>query len=1324
LTAPASVPLLVPVNVEALVVNANDRRATKWSVSARTYAGKAELLPIEPPPFATGNDRPREGVTLHWLVPDGLTVGRWHDVANGTELRYPFVPDRWLVVRTCDVDHSLFTKSWLVESNHLGTDGTNPVPGEESDRLGRAVVPNTLSEESERTVGVTAAGPVIDGRMPDHDPSYAAVAAKVDNVLSFHDDLSDLTVAEPVVLSYVVVGWYDDPSSGDPMVDRTRLGRDLAALADGRLSLDDWRTVMRALAWSVGDDNDLRQAQLDATDDPREAPTIVPDHTICHGAVHGVRWLGTDGPAQRFTDGSDSAFAKMAIASRAGVPQPPGGSGGQWTRGFEDIDDPVDLGESSALRRPGAASGHRRLFPHVAVGTSASEATAALFEFLLGKEEGSSSPSDLATLFLALEHDMLDAYERPGGTAAITRRLHQQSFVPSPGGTRWDVRLRRVAGDPDGAAPDGRDLVRQLSALDDPVDVETPLRALDDAQRGLEVAEQELAASRRELYSVWWKHTRSGSTAATQTDAVQDTTTKAAAVRTREGERDVARVALETTLASQAVKDALAQVLAGQDGSADTELELVEVAAARYFAPADPVVVISGGRASSKHGGDGRFSEDGTLLVRFGRGRVGARGQTLRYGRPGLAIEPDDIIDWLVPWLQTVDRAPAAVGDLVAESLLLDPYRAADVFALSGSELGVEGPEYDFEDDLADLWDGPDEERYSVAAVTRAAGFAGVRPSPVAFEAWSQPWRPIHLAWRTTWYPSSTVESGSFADWSFDGDEYDWIGLSEFDHSNSVTLQGRCMLANSATVGLGSSLDAIYERAESAPADPQQKDADRIKRQEDLAALKAKLDRVRRRLGSADLMTQALSGFHAQLVQRDPDQFIEPDPPLEDSADRNLLGDADRAAPRPYGSTADTLFFPVRAGHARVRRLWLVDGFGQVFDLIHEQGLNEASYAPLRGKGLVTAGLSQRSDTQMLQFPPRLVQPSRLEFRFGDAEPVAGWLLPNHFDGSLMVYDGSGASLGALLLWRSSGTRQVRWEQAPGGAGGVTGTDVIGNQRLKAVVKALEAMNFEGFTGFIQAVDRTLWTTDPAGRRGDSTTVLVGRPIAVVGAHLAVELDGPTLLDQTWDKIGAPASGRQGDVPGLEAAVRLGLPDAREDGTLGYFLTGDDRFHSVLSKVDTASTAIVESDREFWPRAPIRVSGVADPAPKDITLLVDPRGTITASTGLQPAKTLQLPRSFVDGPLAKLDASFRVGPLLSGRSVRMPLPADIAGGWSWLEKSAVTITNNQLTETWSAPAEIEAAALSAHLNAPPTRLREGWLRLSQVVDRPQEGPTP
>lgn len=76
--------------------------------------------------------------------------------------------------------------------------------------------------------------------------------------------------------------------------------------------------------------------------------------------------------------------------------------------------------------------------------------------------------------------------------------------------------------------------------------------------------------------------------------------------------------------------------------------------------------------------------------------------------------------------------------------------------------------------------------------------------------------------------------------------------------------------------------------------------------------------------------------------------------------------------------------------------------------------------------------------------PPRISQASRLLFRFLAADatnlaemnlhpaatPICGWLLPNHLNGSLFIYDTHGASLGALFL--NDSKTLIMWQAAPG----------------------------------------------------------------------------------------------------------------------------------------------------------------------------------------------------------------------------------------------------------------------------------------------------
>src|SRR5689334_3279814 len=93
--------LLVPVALEALVVNEADQNATLWSVAPKQYGGFARMDPLDPPPFTETNGRPLTGVTLHWALPDALTRGRRTPAGD---LIFPTVPNRWLLVRVAKGD--------------------------------------------------------------------------------------------------------------------------------------------------------------------------------------------------------------------------------------------------------------------------------------------------------------------------------------------------------------------------------------------------------------------------------------------------------------------------------------------------------------------------------------------------------------------------------------------------------------------------------------------------------------------------------------------------------------------------------------------------------------------------------------------------------------------------------------------------------------------------------------------------------------------------------------------------------------------------------------------------------------------------------------------------------------------------------------------------------------------------------------------------------------------------------------------------------------------------------------------------------------------
>ncbi|MEJ2750938.1 MAG: hypothetical protein P8183_23975, partial [Anaerolineae bacterium] len=240
---------------------------------------------------------------------------------------------------------------------------------------------------------------------------------------------------------------------------------------------------------------------------------------------------------------------------------------------------------------------------------------------------------------------------------------------------------------------------------------------------------------------------------------------------------------------------------------------------------------------------------------------------------------------------------------------------------------------------------------------------------------------------------------------------------------------------------------------------------------------------------------------------------------------------------------------------------------------------NAETFQPLRSRGLIP---SKTSDPT-IQLPPRLLQPARLQFRFisaagtDDADvgrihvanPVCGWLLPNHLDRALVVFDARGVNLGTIMLVGNQQTRRLRWEPMPGPVR-VASPKEIGNPYLRQLVRALfnQVHNAQAFLDFLEAVDKTLWTADPLGQgNSQHRSVLVGRPLAVVRAQIGLELAGSPVTDQLWGFTGQQAT-KDFDLAAYQ--VQIGHILLRNDGTIGYFVEDDyHHFRTVHPELDS-----------------------------------------------------------------------------------------------------------------------------------------------------------
>ena len=119
----------------------------------------------------------------------------------------------------------------------------------------------------------------------------------------------------------------------------------------------------------------------------------------------------------------------------------------------------------------------------------------------------------------------------------------------------------------------------------------------------------------------------------------------------------------------------------------------------------------------------------------------------------------------------------------------------------------------------------------------------------------------------------------------------------------------------------------------------------------------------------------------------------------------------------------------------------------------------------------------------------------------GTVSPVCGWLLPDHFDGALEVFDARAEPLGMLLEDTNGG---VVWEGAPAARSGgrATCAPKSGDTAARHVVRLATAMisvdaarrsdlaapagEESALSALLRVTDTTSWTVDPSASSATS----------------------------------------------------------------------------------------------------------------------------------------------------------------------------------------------------------------------------------------------
>jgi len=257
-----------------------------------------------------------------------------------------------------------------------------------------------------------------------------------------------------------------------------------------------------------------------------------------------------------------------------------------------------------------------------------------------------------------------------------------------------------------------------------------------------------------------------------------------------------------------------------------------------------------------------------------------------------------------------------------------------------------------------------------------------------------------------------------------------------------------------------------------------------------------------------------------------------------------------------------------------------------------------------------------------------------------------------------------------------------------------------------------------------QVVERVSSSDEKAyplgGRKDQFLSVLIGRPLAVVQISLQLELNGDPVYNQLWDTTVEPHAPHNllrdiGDVDTVPFPVRLGSLELRNDGVIGYLLPAENNttFYAVhypdeMSENDTFVRQIVQNG-QYQGNISLQCQGPSVTA----TLIIDPRGSVHAYTGILPVLSAQLPPQAVETFMRQLQVTFRTGPIIADPgTLRIPQPAENHGTWSWIQRVGPP-------KNWETDAIVDADD-QARLPDGSLQLREGWLQLSDIDE---EGPS-
>ena len=463
--------------------------------------------------------------------------------------------------------------------------------------------------------------------------------------------------------------------------------------------------------------------------------------------------------------------------------------------------------------------------------------------------------------------------------------------------------------------------------------------------------------------------------------------------------------------------------------------------------------------------------------------------------------------------------------------------------------------------------------------------------------------------------------------------------------------------------------------------------------------------RAYKQLLSLNGLSQTLSGFNDGLITYHRVMQLPVADPLEGAAYEGFTESVvqqgiEKALSRaPYANK----FNPIRGGMMRLLNLRIIDCFGQVIDLKSPNSQDILTSEPLTS--------SNRDYPVFL--PPRLTQPAQLKFQYLSAadgtqevnnlpmsSPICGWLLPNNLDNSLMVYDTQGQGLGFINY-------QALWQPMPGSAEAVD-ADNISHLYLQRVMSYLLNQGSSFIEPFLSALDNSLERIAPENfAQHQGLALLMGKPIAVVRAMVDLKVQGAFAVAHNQKAMARDLDPYLRSTNGFETVkfpIRIGEYQQFNDGLVGYWLEdGQGNYENNIFYAPQSQTVNNELIKTHADGELNLQRSLNDPA-QTLTMLMDPRGTVHATSGILPTQLLSLQPDHYSKALQNIEIVFSTAPVLTEvGKVEINLPKEPGYVWSWLKRDR----GNWSTSRDFSPMEMKAAFSGKQ------ELIGGWLELSK-----------